>query len=421
MATRRAASRTAGPTRWPEPADFAGPPSPADMARWQDADGAARPARLERLRGRFAAAGVDAWFGVRPEHVRYLTGFSLADGEEKVAGVSGQFLVSGDDLVILADSRYTIQARQEAPGARLFEAYGNLPERWPELLASVGARRVAVEAGFVSQAMWGRLAAAEPALELVPVEGWIEADRATKEPSELERVAAACAVADRALATLLPRIRPGITETSLALDLEWLIRTGGAEALAFDVACLSGSQAALPHGSPRDSPVLGGRVLLFDFGAQVAGYRSDMTRTLFVAEPRSLDLELYELVSRAQQAAIEALESAVADAGSGLGSLPTGRAIDAVARDVIVAAGHGDHFGHGTGHGIGLATHELPSLSRTAPDAPLPTPTVFSVEPGVYLDGDTGVRIEDLVAFDASRRRVERLTHFPREVLVVGS
>jgi Xaa-Pro aminopeptidase len=419
MATRQAASRTAGPTRWPDPADFAAPPSPAHLGRWQVADRAARPARLERLRARFAAAGVDAFFGVRPEHIRYLTGFRLGDGEEKVAGVSGQFLVGGDEVVVLADSRYTIQAREEAPHARLFEAYGNLPERWPELVASVGARRVAVEAGFVSQAMWQRLAAAEPAVELVPVEGWIEADRATKEPSELERVTAACAVADRALATLLPRIRPGITEASLALDLEWLIRTAGAEALAFDVACLSGSQAALPHGSPRDSAVLDGRVLLFDFGAQVAGYRSDMTRTLFVGEPRAIDLELYDLVSRAQQAAIEALESAVAERSAR--PLPTGKAIDAVARDVIVAAGHGDHFGHGTGHGIGLATHELPSLSRTAPEAPLPTPTVFSVEPGIYLDGESGIRIEDLVAFDASRRRVERLTHFPSEVLVVGA
>jgi Xaa-Pro aminopeptidase len=349
--------------------------------------------------------------------MRYLTGFALGDGEEKVAGVSGQFLVGGDEVVVLADSRYTIQVRREAPEARLFEAYGNLPERWPELVASVGAHRVAVEAGFVAYATWGRLEAAAPDVELVPVEGWIEADRATKEPAEIERVAAACAVADRALAALLPRIRPGVTEASLALELEWSMRTGGAEALAFDVACLSGPQAALPHGSPRDSAVVDGDVLLFDFGGQVAGYRGDMTRTLFVGTPRDVDLEVYELVSRAQESAIAALEAAVADRG---GSPPSGRAIDAAARTVIDEAGHGDHFGHGTGHGIGLATHELPTLSRTAPETPLPSPTVFSVEPGVYLDGRLGVRIEDLVAFDAAAGRVERLTRFPREVVVVG-
>ena len=137
----------------------------------------------------------------------------------------------------------------------------------------------------MSHALWQRLAAAAPDVELVPVEGWLEAWRATKTPEEVERIAAACAVADRALATLLPEIRPGVSEAELALRLEWLIRTGGAEALAFPVACLAGAQAALPHGAPGDRPVTTGTVLLFDFGAQVEGYRSDMTRTLFVGEP----------------------------------------------------------------------------------------------------------------------------------------
>jgi Xaa-Pro aminopeptidase len=406
-------------TALPSAADFAARPTAADLASWNEADRAARPKRLERLRARFGDADIGAYFGVRPEHIRYLTGFALGNGEEKVAGVSGQFLVGSDEVVLLTDSRYTIQARQEAPDARLVEVYHNLPERWPELVASVGARRVAVESGFVSQATWGRLAAAAPDVELVPIEGWVEVDRATKEPAELERVAAACAIADRALATLLPRIHAGVTEAELALELEWLMRTNGAEALAFDVACLAGPQAALPHGSPGGRPVRAGAVLLFDFGAQVAGYRSDMTRTLFVGEPAASDLEVYALVARAQQAAIDALQAAVST-GTGE-ALPSGRAIDAVARGIIEAAGHGDHFGHGTGHGIGLATHEAPTLGRTAPEAALPSPTVFSVEPGIYLDGRTGVRIEDLVRFDAAARRVELLTRFPREVLVVGA
>jgi Xaa-Pro aminopeptidase len=404
---------------WPAPADFAAAPTPLDRSRWDEADRAARPGRLSRLRARFDEAGVDAYFGVRREHMRYLTGFTLGDGEEKVAGNSGQFVVSADDVAVLADSRYTIQARREAPDARVFEAYNDLPARWPELMASVGAHRVAVEAGFVSQAVWGRLAAAAPAVELVPIEGWVEADRATKEPAEVERIAAACAVADRALASLLPEIRQGATEADLALRLEWLIRTGGAEALAFDVACLSGPEAALPHGAPGDRPVLDGSVLLFDFGAQVAGYRSDMTRTLFVGEPSTRDLEIYEIVARAQATAIEAVETAIAGWSPGA-DLPTGRAIDAIARDVIAAAGHGDHFGHGTGHGIGLATHEAPSLGRLAAEIPLPSPTVLSVEPGIYLEGEMGVRIEDLVLLDAAAGRVERLTRFPREVIVVG-
>jgi Xaa-Pro aminopeptidase len=411
LTTISAARRT-----WPSASDFAPPPSAAQRAAWETADRAARPARLARLRARFAGAGIDAYFGVRREHMRYLTGFDLADGEEKVAGNSGQFLVSGEEVVLLADSRYTIQARREAPDARIAEAYGDLPARWPELVASLGARRVGLEAGFVSHALWTRLAEAAPEVDLVPVEGWVEADRALKEPAELERIAAACAVADRALATLLPEIRPGVTEAALALRLEWLMRTGGAEALAFDVACLSGPEAALPHGAPGDRPVRDGSVLLFDFGAQVAGYRSDMTRTLFVGEPTERDLAIYHLVAHAQAAPIAALEAIVA----GGGELPSGRALDSIARTVIGEAGHGEHFGHGTGHGIGLATHEAPSLGRTASESPLPSPTVFSVEPGVYLDGEMGVRIEDLVLLDAVAGRVERLTEFPREVIVVG-
>jgi Xaa-Pro aminopeptidase len=403
---------------WPSAADFAAAPTAVERLRWDDADRAARPDRLVRLRARFAEAGVDAYFGIRREHMHYLTGFTLGEGEEKVAGNSGQFLVSPDDVAVLADSRYSIQARREAPDARLVEAYNDLPARWSELMSSVGAHRVAVEAGFVSHAVWGRLAAAAPDVELVPVEGWVEADRAVKEPAEVERIAAACAVADRALATLLPDIRLGTTEAELALRLEWLIRTGGAEALAFDVACLAGPEAALPHGAPGDRPIIDGSVLLFDFGAQVAGYRSDMTRTLFVGEPPARDLDIYEIVAQAQAAAIAAIETAVALQGPN-GTLPSGRTIDGIARDLIVAAGHGDHFGHGTGHGIGLATHEMPSLGRLAAETPLPSPTVFSVEPGIYLDGQMGVRIEDLVALDAAEGRVERLTRFPREVIVV--
>ena len=172
--------------------------------------------------------------------------------------------------------------------------------------SGLGARRVAVEATAVSHSLWTALVAAAPDVELVPAGSWLEEMRAVKTADEVERIAAACAVADRALATLLPEIRPGVTEHDLALRLEWLIRTGGAEALAFDVACLAGPEAALPHGAPGDRPVLDREVLLFDFGAQVEGYRSDMTRTLFVGEPVERDLAVYDLVARAQAAAIDA-------------------------------------------------------------------------------------------------------------------
>ena len=237
--------------------------------------------------------------------------------------------------------------------------------------------------------------------------------RAVKTPDEVERIAAACAVADRALAALLPAIRPGVTEQDLALQLEWLIRTGGAECLAFDVACLAGPEAALPHGSPGDRPVLANAALLFDFGAQVAGYRSDMTRTLFVGEPSARDAALYGVVAASQQAAIDLVAAAV----SARGTMPDGRAVDVVARAVIDADGRWPAYGHGLGHGIGLATHEEPRVSRSAPETPLPSPTVFSVEPGIYLEGETGVRIEDLLHLDAQAGVAALLTMFPRDLI----
>jgi Xaa-Pro aminopeptidase len=408
-------SRTETAGGLPTPADFAGPPSDADRERWRASDREARPRRLARIRARFEAAGVDAYFGIRREHSRYLTGFLLADGEEKVAGTSGFFLVGGEDVTLLADSRYAIQARTEAPDARIVNGPRDLAVDWSTIVASVGARRVAVEAALVPFAVWRRLEAAAPDVELVPMEGWIEGDRAIKEPEELERVAAACAVADRALAGLLSRIVPGVTEHDLALDLEWRIRTGGAEAVAFDPTCLVGANAALPHGSPSEAAVRAGAVVLFDFGAQVDGYRSDMTRTLFVGEPAERDLTVYQIVAKAQSAAIAQVQATV----DGELNLPSGRNLNGVARRVIEADGRFPPFEHGLGHGIGLATHELPSLNATALDTPLPSPTVFSVEPGIYLEGETGVRIEDLLLLDADAGRVEHLTAFPRDVLVL--
>jgi Xaa-Pro aminopeptidase len=400
----------------PHPADFAAPPAAADLERWAQADSDARPARVARLRARFSGAGIDAYFGIRPEHMRYLAGFLLEDGEDRVAGNSGRFMISGDEVVVLADSRYRLQAAAQASGARVEATTYDLGAIWPALVKSVGAKRVAVESGFVSHQQWRELEKAAPDVELVPVGGWVEADRATKEPSEIERIRAACAVGDRALASIVRRIKPGVTERELALALEWEMRTCGAEALAFGVACLAGPNAALPHGSPSEREACVGQVLLFDFGAMVAGYRSDMTRTLFVGEPTARDLAIYEIVAAAQNASIELL----AAAARGERAAANGREGDAAARQVIEAAGHGEHFGHGTGHGIGLATHELPTLSRVATEDPLPSPTVFSVEPGIYLDNETGVRIEDLVLYDTGSGTLERLTCFPREVVVVG-
>ena len=366
-----------------------------------------------------AQEGVDGFFGLRWEHMRYLTGLRFDEAEISGSGESGKFLVGAEDVWVLADSRYTIAVKRDCPDSTLYLAELQLVDMWADIVRTAGVRRVAIEAMTIPHLTWERLREAAPDVELVPIEGWVEDGRQEKEPSELERVAAACAIADRALASLLPSIRPGVTEQDLALDLEWRIRTSGADRLAFDVACLAGAEAALPHGVPGERPVQAGAVLLFDFGAQVEGYRSDMTRTLFVGEPSQHDLDVYRVVAAAQDIVFDRLDEVVGAAGDGL-PLPTGRSLDALARDVITADGRFPVYGHGLGHGIGLATHELPGLGRRSPDVPLPHRTVFSVEPGIYIEGDTGVRIEDLVIIDVQAGRVERITNFPRDEVVVG-
>jgi Xaa-Pro aminopeptidase len=408
------------PSAWPQPADFPAAPTRADRERWAESDRVARPHRLGALRERMAEAGVDGYFGLRWEHMRYLTGLPFDEAEVAGSGDSGKFLITESESIVLADSRYTIAVQRDCPDSRLFECYNALADRWPELVASAGVKRVAVEAMTIPHLVWQRLQSAAPHVELIPIEGWVEAGRQHKELSELERVAAASAVADRALASLLPSIRPSVTEAELALDLEWRMRTGGAERLAFDVTVLAGPEAALPHGTPGDRPVKSGAVLLFDFGAQVDGYRSDMTRTLFVGEPTQRDAAVYAVVAASQEAVFDRLAEAIPLAQRGT-PMPTGRSLDVLARQVIEADGRWPSYGHGLGHGIGIATHELPGLGRNSPEAPLPSRTVFSVEPGIYLEAETGVRIEDLVVIDTDAGRMDLVTQFPRDAVIVGT
>ena len=401
--------------RHPSPSDFSAPPHEADFQRWSDADAAARPARLAALRARARAEGLDALLLTSHADARYFSGICFGPKEEPTAGVSGWLLISADAFAIFADSRYTVQARREAALATTLDPGSDPGAAIAAWAKAHGVRKLGVDPGAIRHAIWERILEAAPGITLTPAKGWGVALRAVKEPAEIERIAAACAVADRALAAILPKIVPGATEAQLAWFLEREMREGGAEALAFDVAALAGPNAALPHGNPGGRPFRKGEVALFDFGAQVAGYRSDMTRTLFVGSAQDADLLLYACVLEGQQAAIAALRHAVE---SGATELPSGRDADRVTR-----AAMGDVVGvydHGLGHGIGLQTHESPSLSRAASESPLPSPTVFSVEPGIYLEERIGIRIEDLVAVDLAGRSLSTLTRFPSTPLIVG-
>ncbi len=401
--------------RRPVPSDFAAPPSQADLQRWSDADAAARPARIAALRARARAEGLDALLLTSHADARYFSGICFGPNEEPTAGVSGWTLISADAFAIFADSRYTVQARREAALATPLDPGSDPGAAIAAWAKAHGIRSLGVDPGAIRHAIWERMREAAPGLTLTPTKGWGVALRAVKEPAEIERIAAACAVADRALAAVLPKLLPGATEAEVAWLLEREMREGGAEALAFDVAALAGANAALPHGNPGARPFQRGEVALFDFGAQVAGYRSDMTRTLFVGAASDVDLALYQRVLDGQRAAIAALQHAVENGAS---ALPSGRAADDAAR-----AAMGDVDGvyeHGLGHGIGLQTHESPSLSRGASEAPLPSPTVFSVEPGIYIEERIGIRIEDLVAVDLAGRSLSTLTRFPSTPLIVG-
>ena len=406
---------SAAEAKRPVPSDFAAPPSQADLQRWSDADAAARPARIAALRARARAEGLDALLLTSHADARYFSGICFGPNEEPTAGVSGWILISSDAFAIFADSRYTVQARREAALAPPLDPGSDPGAAIAAWAKTHGVRNLGVDPGAIRHAIWERMREAAPGLTLTPTKGWGVALRAVKEPAEIERIAAACAVADRALAAVLPKLLPGATEAEVAWLLEREMREGGAEALAFDVAALAGANAALPHGNPGARPFQRGEVALFDFGAQVAGYRSDMTRTLFVGAASDVDLALYQRVLDGQRAAIAALQHAVENGAS---ALPSGRAADDAAR-----AAMGDVDGvyeHGLGHGIGLQTHESPSLSRGASEAPLPSPTVFSVEPGIYLEERIGIRIEDLVAVDLAGRSLSTLTRFPSAPLIVG-
>jgi Xaa-Pro aminopeptidase len=362
-------------------------------------------ARVERLRAGMPELELDAVVVSADASIRYLSGFSLARGERATASWSGTLLITADEALICTDGRYTDQAALEAPGFTHVPAgQRRIDDLLPGLLLERGALHVGLEAAAISHADASRIAEAAPGLELIHADRLLAELRIVKEPEEVDAIARAAAVGDAAFTHLLGWVEPGMTEQTVAWELEAWLRTHGAEGLAFDPLVLAGARAAMPHGRPSDAVVEPGNVLLLDFGAQVDGYRSDMTRTLFVGDVPDEVTELHQLVRDAQRAAIAAVRP---------GALGTD--VDAAARDVISAAGHGAAFSHGLGHGIGLETHEDPFLLRF--DEPLREGMVFSIEPGIYLSGVTGIRIEDLVVVEGDGARL--LTDAPRDPIVL--
>jgi Xaa-Pro aminopeptidase len=349
--------------------------------------------RGERLAKQLAERELDQLFVSDLTNVRYLTGFS---------GTNGACLISTEGLIFFTDFRYTERAAAEVGGE------WERPDAERELIPQIVGRmsgRVGFEDAHLSVRQLGRLeAAAGEGVELLPAGDLVEQLRAVKEPEELERIAAAAELTDGVYSWALERGLAGRTERDVARACESRLRELGAEP-SFPPIIAAGDNGALPHAEPGEREIGAGELVVFDMGAQLDGYCSDCTRTYATGEVDGEAREAYELVLRAQQAALEAVRAGA-----------TGKEVDAVPRELISEAGYGDHFGHGTGHGVGMEVHEGPRLATTSEDE-LAENSVVTVEPGVYLPGRFGIRIEDLVVVTADGHR--NLSGLPKELTVV--
>ena len=311
-------------------------------------------------------------------NVRWLTGFTGSNAAAVVGREGSRRFVT--------DFRYLTQSAEEVDPAWEREIAVDLLAGVVKGLPGSGELRVAFDDAHMCVKDHGRLAGMLRAgIELVPAGGAIETLRAVKDADELEAIRAAARLADDALTEVLARGLVGRTEREVALDLEFTMRRMGAQAASFPPIVAAGEHGALPHATPREVPIPAGTLVVVDWGAQLDGYASDCTRTYATGDIDPRDGQVYALVLQAQEAALAAVRPG-----------PTGREVDAVARSIIDAAGHAEHFGHGLGHGVGLDVHEGPRLSKQGETA-LAAGMVVTVEPGVYVPGAVGVRIEDLV------------------------
>ncbi|KAA9160324.1 aminopeptidase P family protein [Amycolatopsis acidicola] len=358
--------------------------------------------RRESLRAMLRADETDALLVTDLLNIRYLTGFTGSN--------AALLLHAGDEgrTVFCTDGRYTTQAEGEVPDLERVisrQSAAALLERGSERRKDYG--RTGFESQHVSVEQYEAFAALADGVELRRLPGLVERLRLVKDETEIEALRQACAAADNALRDLIERggIQPGRTEREVARDLENLMLDHGSSERSFESIVAAGANSAIPHHRPADVVLEAGDFLKLDFGATVDGYHSDMTRTLVLGEPADWQRELYDLVRRAQAAGREAVRPGVATAD-----------VDKAARQVIEDAGHGAGFSHGLGHGVGLEIHEAPSLAKTG-DGTLSAGMAVTVEPGVYLAGRGGVRIEDtLVVRDDAP---ELLTLSSKELVVV--
>ena len=343
--------------------------------------------RLQKLRQRFAEKEIDAIFISQPENRYYLSGFN---------GSSGYLLITPQNTILATDFRYLEQAKRQAPDYEIFQITNDIADWFPRLTAGLDLKKLGVEAGHITFAMYQRLTDVlkQSQLKLIPVDGLVESLRAIKEPEEIEFITKAMEITDSAFEYIEDIIHTGMSEKEVAWEIEKSMREKGSESLPFDVIVASGPNSALPHAKPSSRIIRSGEPILIDMGARVEGYCSDLSRTICLDTPDDTFNKVYDTVLRAQLEALAIIKEGMA-----------GEQADSLARTVIEQADYGEAFGHGLGHGVGLAPHELPRLGPNSAEL-LTSGMVFTIEPGIYLVGWGGVRIEDVVVMEEGKARV---------------
>ncbi|GAB7026247.1 Xaa-Pro peptidase family protein [Geotalea toluenoxydans] len=313
-------------------------------------------------------------------------------------------ILGQEDCWFLTDSRYTTQASAEISGCSVIE-YRSQIEGISSLVKGIPARQIGFDAEHTTVALFNELSKALPDVRLVPAGKEVEWLRAVKDADEINILAASAEIASNALLGMINRIKPGVTEHEIALALEFAMKNAGAEEKAFDFIVASGTRGALPHGKASDKIIAAGELVTIDFGAVYKGYFSDETVTFAVGRTDPRQEQIYSIVKDAHDLAMAAVKPGI-----------TFKALDALARDYITEAGFGSNFGHGLGHGVGLEVHESPTVSFRN-DGVVEEGMVFTIEPGIYIPGWGGVRIEDTVAVTVDGCDV--LTKVPKVLQVV--
>lgn len=348
--------------------------------------------RLSKLRTALQEHDLDALLIGQAQNRRYLSGFS---------GSAGWLLVTAERAVLAADFRYYEQASRQAPDWELARITTKFTDLLPDLVADLDIGRLGFESEHVTVAQLDSFREATEGVEWLPLQGTVERLRMVKDETEIEALRRSAALNDAAFAHLLTVIEPGMTEQAVAWEIESYLRTHGASKVSFDLIVAAGPNGALPHARPGDHAIGEGEPIVIDMGCILDDYCSDMTRTICLGRPDEKYLAVWNLVLQAQEAALHGIRAGM-----------EGVEADALARRVIEEAGYGDYFGHGLGHGVGLAVHEGPRASKLSEDT-YEAGMSLTIEPGIYLPGEFGVRIEDLVII--GEEGVENLTHSPKE------